>query len=348
MTGEGFSGALLDVGDAKAEAFFSCHESACIFHHPAWSRLISRTYSYRPQVLVMLDPNGKIAAALPVMEINSLLTGRRIVCLPFTDHCRPLSQDPEAHAALVRHLERLFLEKQLPRVDIRWEVPAPSVPFYTSSDHVLHLVTLDADPDATVARIARMHRRNFETAKRKGVRVEMGRERWHVRAFYRLHVETRRRQGVPVQPWRFFSALADGLLQQNLGFVLLAYYGEQCLAAAIFLHWQNTLTYKYGASSFASLPLRPNNLIFWEAILWGCENGYGLLDMGRTANSNRGLREFKKGWGAKEVPLIYSTWSFEPPKAGPGTLSLLAEKLIKTAPGWVGRMIGQLLYKHYG
>ncbi|HEV3362594.1 MAG TPA: GNAT family N-acetyltransferase, partial [Acidimicrobiia bacterium] len=74
--------------------------------------------------------------------------------------------------------------------------------------------------------------RNIRRAERDGVQVHHARGRADVdRVFYSLHVRTRRRQGVPVQPRRFFSLLA-GLLETGLGFASLAYIGDRPVAGA--------------------------------------------------------------------------------------------------------------------
>ena len=91
---------------------------------------------------------------------------------------------------------------------------------------------------------------------------------------------------------------------------MLAYQGNQPLAAGLFLHWQQTLTYKYAASSDQVQSLRPNYLLTWTAIRWGCENGFRIFDFGRTDVADIGLRTFKSRWGAVELPLIYSTMAF--------------------------------------
>ena len=54
-----------------------------------------------------------------------------------------------------------------------------------------------------------------------------------------------------------------------------------------------------------SLAARPNNLLFMEAIRWGCEHGFRSLDFGRTHWGQEGLRSFKLSWGAEERELRY-------------------------------------------
>jgi lipid II:glycine glycyltransferase (peptidoglycan interpeptide bridge formation enzyme) len=188
----------------------------------------------------------------------------------------------------------------------------------------------------------------IKVAEKRGVRVEWGDRRIHMQAFYRLHLQTRRRQGIPIQPWRFFDILTSDLIENGLGFILLAYKDDECLAAAVFLHWQHTLTYKYGASLGDGLNLRPNNLLFWTAILWGCENGFTLFDMGRTDLANTGLRAFKSGWGAAENPLAYSTPSVELSPSMAGKLIPIVQAVIRHSPLCVCRAMGEVFYKHFG
>ena len=161
---------------------------------------------------------------------------------------------------------------------------------------------------------------------------------------FRLHWLTRRRQGVPVQPLRFFQTWwirSSG----GQGFFPPGSPAANCVAAALFLRWNDTLTYKYGASDPAFLALRPNDLIFWEAIRWGCAHGCTSLDLGRTDLDNTGLRDFKSRWGAVESSLSY-TYSPIAPASQPGKLRHALGKLIRSAPPWVCRAIGEALYRY--
>jgi CelD/BcsL family acetyltransferase involved in cellulose biosynthesis len=338
---------FLDLADARWHALTATHPQANIFHHPAWAKLLAECYGYRPFVVAVCDADGRICAGLPMIEVNSRLTGRRWVSLPFTDHCAPLYCDAESFSRLIDRLVYLSADARTPNIELRWGFPTnPAIQSY--SHHVLHTIKLGPDIESVASRFHHMHRRNIEVAKKKGVRIEWGQNREHLNVFYRLHLSTRRRQGIPVQPWKFFDLLGSAIIKQGLGFVLLAYKDDECLAAGVFLHWQQTLTYKYGASKTDGLSLRPNNLLFWTAISWGCENGYTLFDMGRTDISNTGLREFKNRWGSDEVPLIYSTLCTTPPQPMTGKLMRVMQTIIRNSPVWVCRAAGELLYGHVG
>ena len=193
-----------------------------------------------------------------------------------------------------------------------------------------------------------MHERNIKSAKVRGVEIVHGTSQEFLDAFYGMHLETRSRHGVPIQPKKFFNRLRSDVLEKGLGFISLAKKDDQFIAGAVYLHFKNTLVYKYGASWAEFQKYRPNNLIFWEAIEWGCKNGYAQLDMGKTEWDNEGLRNFKRGWGAEEHKLIYTVLSETPPKSGNGFLQTSMEKFINKSPEWVCRATGELLYRHFG
>jgi CelD/BcsL family acetyltransferase involved in cellulose biosynthesis len=338
---------LLEPADRRWVSFTASQCQANIFHHPAWMSLLADCYGYHPFVVAVCDASGNICAGLPMMEVRSALTGRRWVSLPFTDHCAPLFEDADLLDDLTDCVVELHRDRSIPQIELRCELPThPAI--RSRSSHVLHTIKLNSDPELTANRVHHMHRRNIKVAMKRGVRIEWGVDQEHLDEFYSLHLRTRRRQGVPVQPKRFFDLLRSTIIQRGQGFILLAHKDNEYLAGAVFLHWHQTLTYKYGASTTDSLSLRPNNLLFWTAIRWGCENGYTLLDMGRTDSSNAGLRQFKSRWGAEEQPLIYSTLCDEPIRAVGGRLMRALQTVIRNSPLWVCRAAGEVLYRHVG
>src|SRR5436190_11674249 len=69
---------------------------ASFFHTAAWARVLRDTYQFQPTYFTDQRPDGTIDALVPVMEVDSWLTGRRGISLPFTDECCPLGADARA------------------------------------------------------------------------------------------------------------------------------------------------------------------------------------------------------------------------------------------------------------
>jgi CelD/BcsL family acetyltransferase involved in cellulose biosynthesis len=153
---------------------------------------------------------------------------------------------------------------------------------------------------------------------------------------------------VPVQPRRFFRLLWENTISTGLGSVLIVEASAQPIAAAVFLAWNETVIYKFGASDASSWSLRPNHLLFWHAIRAACEQGCRWFDFGRTDFGQEGLRNFKLSWGAVEEPLVYGTLGGKPGSApqAEGMAARMLEPVIRHGPLLLCRAFGETLYRY--
>jgi CelD/BcsL family acetyltransferase involved in cellulose biosynthesis len=334
------------LADDRWSAFLATSPEASIFHHPEWLSLLRAQYRYPIHARCVVDADDAILAALPLAHIKSRLTGSRLVAVPFSDLCHPVSRAGEAAALelLLSDLSDHHHARPGTDIEVRCSLSGmghPGASFYH------HVVPLGSDFEAVRAGFSSSTKRGVKKAHREGVEVTYERGAAGLEAFYRMHLITRRRQGVPTQPKRFFGRFAR-LFEHGLGFVLLARHEGVPVAGAVMLTYNGVLTYKYGASFPSHLSRRPNNAIFMEAIQWGCANGYQHFDLGRTDTDNEGLRTFKRGWGADERTLAYTVLSRRAPKAGHSGVPSSLRAVITRTPPLTGRLIGEALYRHFG
>lgn len=338
--------ALLDpLADPRWARLVAEAPQASPFHHPSWLGLLRRHYRYPVAAACVLD-GQRAVAGLPLALVASRLTGRRLVAVPFSDACPPLRLDdaaPEAMRSLAGAIERERRARGV-RLEVRARFAEAGEPVDRFLEHVVDLRDGLAEVER---RYAPQVRRNIRKAGRAGVTFERRTDLPALDLFYGLHLRTRRRLGVPTQPKRFIRGLA-GLFARGLGFVALARHEGRPAAAAVFLIAGRSVTYKYGASDERSLPARPNNLLFAEAIRWACAAGLHRLDLGRTDLGQEGLRAFKRSWGAVESPLAYTYAGGPAPAAGHSGLDRAVSALVQRAPVAVGRGVGELLYRHVG
>jgi CelD/BcsL family acetyltransferase involved in cellulose biosynthesis len=327
--------------DERWEDFVGRAAGATLFHHPLWLGLLAARYRYAFSASCVLDDDGRVVAGLPWARIESRITGKRLVALPFSDACPPLT-DGGSEEELTRVVDEHRRETEL-GLEVRWEMETLGV---TVQRYWRHTLALEADADAVAKRAKSSIRRGVTKARKEGLAFERRTDAKALDAFYGLHLRTRRHQGVPTQPKRFIDGLG-ALFRQGHGFVALVSDGDSPIAAAVFLQLRDHLIYKYGASDRSALARRPNNLLFAEVIRWACENGLRELDFGRTDLEQEGLKQFKRGWGADERPLHHTYAGMEPPSGGDsGALRLLAP-VIRHGPPGVGRLLGAS-YRHFG
>jgi CelD/BcsL family acetyltransferase involved in cellulose biosynthesis len=336
----------LALDDPRWRAFVAEREDATPFHHPAWAQVLMETYGYSGFAIGLTCEGGGLVAGAPFLEVRSLSQRRTWVSLPFTDECPPLARDEPSRRALTESLGTAQERLGAPRLEIRGKVDGFG--WRIGADAVTHELELEADAQRVRQRFSRSQvTRNISRAVREGVLVRHAAGPRDLHAFYELHARTRRRQGVPVQPRRFFDRLWSRLVESGIAFILLADAGgRSAVAGALFLTTGRTTIYKFGASDLESLRFRPNHLIFWTAIEEACARGDRRFDFGRTDLSNHGLRAFKSGWGAEERPLSYSTLAAGAALDTEGLASRALSVAIRKGPGWLCRGTGEALYRY--
>jgi hypothetical protein len=322
------------------------HSDASCFHTSAWAKVLHQTYSHQPFYLQFFS-GRRLVALVPVMEVRSPFTGRRGVCLPFSDVCEPLVFDAEAIGLVKNWLVNFARERRWKHLEIRGSKFFPlasslSAKFYG------HILDLHSSPEQLMGRFASPVRRAIRKAERNGVSAEVVRNRQAIADFYRLHVRTRRRHGLPPQPASFFLNIYEHIIKPGLGFVVIVQQGSRPIAAAIFFRYGKNALYKYGASDEKFQELRANNLAMWQAIQFLARNGAAKLHFGRTDCENDGLRRFKLSWGTEEETINY----FRVDPSGQKCLVVSSsdsgfhKKIFARLPLAVNRLAGAMIYPH--
>lgn len=336
----------LEVEDSRWLRFAEDAPDATPFHHPAWLRALTATYRYQGLVATQLDEAGEVTAGVPLLRVRRPLAGTVYVSLPFADHVPPLASSEQALQNLTAELEGWRRQKGNPGIEVRGALPA-SEGVVTIETGVRHLLALEPET-AELRHLKPSVARHVRAAERAGVRIRFSRSLDDLATFYSFHLQTRRRLGVPVQPRRFLTAVWRHVVEPGLGFFAIAEDADGVpLATALFLAHKRTIIYKYGASDASRWHLKPNHLLFWRVLEWGCQEGFGVLDFGRSDAESQGLRQFKSGWGAVEVPLRYTQMGrARGAAAGAGRLGSALHLVIRRSPPVVCRALGELLYRY--
>ncbi len=331
---------VLEIHDPAWTEFVISHPASTVFHTPEWASVVADSYGFRAFVVVVRQ-SGKVVSGCPLVEVRGPLGSRRWISLPFTDQC-PLLMLEDAGEATVEALAVLARSGRVADLELRSALPA-SDGVYPVFRGYRHLIRLPLDPDELHIRKSYRNLRN--KARREGVTIHRGASAEDLDGFYRLHVMTRRRHGVPVQPRRFFDLIGRGFLESGQGFILTAKYEGRAAAASLFLTHKETLVTKYAASDPSMRDIGAGHLLDWTSLDEACRDGFRVMDWGRTDADAGGLRTYKLGWGAEEERLYYTHVRARPPREhdpGPGTA---AQALIQRSPEWVCRMLGELLYR---
>ncbi len=317
------------------------------FHSSNWARVLHESYGYRPLYYTVLK-NGKLNILIPFMEVKSILTGRRVVSLPFSDYCEPIVNETNYFHEFFEYLIKYGREAGWKSIEIRdgnnFTKETPFASYY------VHTLDLSKNTEQIFSGFQDSVKRNIKKGSKEGVEVDISNSPESIRKFYSLNCATRRKHGLPPQPYYFFKKVYKHIIAQYSGLAALASYKKNVIAGAIYFHFGDKAIYKYGASDENYQALRPNNLIMWEAIRWFSQNGYKSLSFGRTDPENEGLRRFKKGWGTTEAIIKY--YKYDVVKGAfvhkSPQLSKVQKKIFSKLPRFLLRTTGSLLYRHIG
>jgi len=318
------------------------------FHTAGWARVLEESYGFKP-LYIARSEGGQLSLLMPMMEVPSLFRGRRGVCLPFTDRCAPLALEPGTVVDAVR--ESIDYGKKQGWRSIEWrDDNFGPLGASASNTYLTHEITLRKSETELFGGLRAGNRRNVRKALRGGVSVRIERSEKALKSFYRLNCLTRKRHGLPPQPYIFFKKVHEYIFSLDLGRIFSAHFAGRVIAAAVFFNFGNEALFKYGASEMDRRRLRPNNLIMWEALKWHNQRDFARLSLGRTEPRDLGLLRYKRAWGGEERPLRYFRYDLgkDDYLSGLPTEGDSLRHLLSKTPSWISRILGRLFYRHFG
>jgi hypothetical protein len=339
--------------DPRWSEFVNRHPRASVFHTRGWLEALSRTYGYVPVAFTASAPTSELNDALVFCRVRSWLTGRRMVSLPFSDHCEPLVNKSQELELLLQYLRADQANKEWRYLELRpiegAELGASVDDGFQPSDrYLLHVINLRPE----LADLFRHFHKNsiqrrIRKAEKEGLSYECGRSEALLDKYYRLALLTRRRHQLPPQPRNWYrnllACLGDAID------IHVASKNDHPVASIITLRFRDTVVYKYGCSDAAHNHLGATPLLFWRAIERAKASGASEFDLGRSNLDNPGLITFKDRWASQRTSLTY--WRFP---GGPRVTSgdsrarKFGKFIIGHMPSSLLKVTGKLVYPHVG
>jgi hypothetical protein len=307
-------------------------------------------YGYEPTAVTTCPPGSALTNSILFCRVKSWLTGRRLVSLPFSDHCEPLIDNTEQLETLLTHMKGRVRQERWKYFEIR---PVSSEPsgrddLGRMANYYFH--NLDLRP-TTGQLFHNFHKdciqRKIRRAERERLQYEEGTSEELLMKFYRLLVMTRRRQYLPPQPLAWFRGLISSFgadLQ-----IRVASKDGRPVASILTLSHKKTMVYKYGCSNVAFNNLGGTPFLFWRTIQDAKDRGFEQLEMGRSDIDNQGLVAFKERLGASRQSISY--WRY--PQIDLHDYSgrwrnKIAKRAVPIMPDLALETIGKVLYRHIG
>ena len=320
-----------------------------LFTSPPWIRSVCDTYGFTPQARIVIDAAGRPTAGFAWVPISDI-RGDRLVSLPFSDRAEPLGADLATWSSLVDDALRTDVPLKIRCLDAA--APTADARLVRAGEAAWQCSPLGAPVPEIYRSLSAAARRTIASADRNGVHVDAVTGIDAVRIYHRLHVSLRKyKYRQLAQPFALFERIWQEFSVDDGIVTLLAYVNGEPIAGAVYLVWNDTLYYKFGASLAGTLSLRPNDALAWTALRWASERGLRLLDWGLSDLDQPGLVAFKRKWASEERRIVTLRSMSRDPNDHRDAGQLLGEltRLLTedAVPDHITERAGSLLYRYF-
>jgi hypothetical protein len=336
------------LADARWTLFTERHPRASVFHSIGWLDALRRTYGCVPRVLTTTPPGAELQNGLAVCEVRGW-RGKRLVSLPFSDHCEPLVDSSQDWSGILSRLAAGVDDGEWTSVELRPSsgelmTSAPGI-WEAARTYALHRCDLTPPLTAIHDRFhASCIQRPIRRAEREGLQCVAGATPALLDTFYGLLRMTRRRHGLPPQPIAWFRNLASALRDRLT--VRIAEKAGRPIASILTISFGKRLVYKYGCSDSTYHRLGGMPFLFWHAIQDAKARGLEELDLGRSDIDQEGLTTFKDRLGAVRTTLTYYSSPAAARHVTGGWQERAARWMFERLPDPALTLAGRVLYKH--
>ena len=342
--------AIDPLQDPRWPDFVAKHPRGSVFHSRPWLTALRLTYGYEPIAYTTSEAGTELMNGLVFCQINSWLTGRRLVSLPFSDHSELLVDRDEDLLALLAFLREDLRTKRWKYIEIRplQRSIEGSVGFVKTADVYFHRLDLRPSVETLLRSFHNSNvRAKIRRAEREALTYQAGRSEGLLRVFYHLLLMTCRRRRLPPQPIDWFRHLLHCLGEAAT--IHVASKDGRPAASILTLTFKRTLVYKYGCSDARFNSLGGTQFLFWRAIQDAKREGLDDFDLGRSEMDASGLITFKDRWGTARSVLSYFRCPPAPTLHNSAAWpTRMAKPVFARLPGSLLVAAGKILYRHVG
>lgn len=268
-------------------------------HLHAWGNVYD-LYGNRSFPLMAIDTNDNVRGVLRLFQRKDLMGRKFLISNPFLSYGGICADNDEIKKALFEKAREIAVAENVEYIEIR-QLSSMFDGLPTKKDFVTMILSLERGDEFIWKKLLHASVRNkIRQAGKKGLTVDHGLH--YFDDFYRVLATNHRDFGTPLHNKAFFRKILDEFRQSSGIFV--AKHEDKVIAGMLYIHYKHVFSEPWASSLRKYNRLRPNNILYWEAIKHACKNGLRHFDFGRST-IDCGTYNFKKQWGAEPVQLNY-------------------------------------------
>ena len=294
----------------KWTEFLDTHPNGNIFHSPGMVDLYNSSSNREPIVIACFNESKEFTGIL-VAEIQreygrilGNLTARAIV------FGGPLAKDndPVIASLLIEAFNKICNKRVLySQFRNLWDISLYDEAFcklgYVFEEHLDIITDLTLSEAELYKKIASNGRNKINKAKRAGTIVTPIEDRQLLKKSYAILDEVYKKVKLPLPRIHYFENAWDLLFPLGHIKYFGAFNDNKLIGVRIELIFNNTIYDWYAGSQTEHYDKYPNDILPWDIIKWGSENGYKKFDFGGAGRPDKpyGVRDFKMKYGGTLV-----------------------------------------------
>ena len=294
-------------------SFINNQPSGNIFHTPEMFEVFQRAQGHYPQLFAAKNDDGQLLALLTPVQVtlhNGIL--RRLMTRSIAYGGALYEHDENGKVALAvllhectRKTKRDVLFTELRNLtDVGPIKDTLSACGYVYEEHLNYLIDISNSPEQVLLNIGSRTRKNIRHGLRKGnVVIEQISRLSQLDDWYDLVKKSYTAARVPLADISLFKAAYEVLSPKGMARFYLARIGSAYVAATAELPYKDVIYGWYSGVDRAFASEYPGELLMWEILRWGAENGYKVYDFGGAGkpDEHSGVRDFKAKFGGQLV-----------------------------------------------
>jgi lipid II:glycine glycyltransferase (peptidoglycan interpeptide bridge formation enzyme) len=291
----------LEEPEKSWDEFVSAH-SNLIFHTSLWGRVLKQGYGCEMRYLV-LEEGGNWLLALPGMLVGNQLFRVFYSLIPYGGFIGNREFIPGFLKLVEEEARRAKIDRiKIIDLQIKKNEELPGFECTESCRHVLKLKGKSLDQ---VWKDYRPNlRRTIKRALDSNLAFERIKDRKEIDRFYRLYLASmERNRALAKYPIDLFYTIFDLLIPESAD-IFFVEYQDQPIAGIVVIYSEETAYYLHGGSSTEHLHLRPNDLLFHNAIKRAKQMGKSHFDFLGSDKGLSSLIQFKDKWGTDRQELL--------------------------------------------
>jgi len=299
-----------DIDAGKWQNYVNQHKWGTIFHTPYFFNLYQNTPDHEPFAFFVIDENEQIRAMLSgyIQTVRPGLLqsiSRRAVMMQ-----SPLYDDTTALDELLDYYTDVMKSKAV-YTEIRNHIDNSEVADiylknkFRFEEHLNILVDLTQGSENLWNSMVSTRRKQIQRGFRRGVEAEIVNksDEASLLACYTILSDLYRKIKLPLPSYQFIHNAVLASDQKHFVLCYVLRHETEIIGFRMVLCYKDIIYDWFAASREEHYDKYPNDILPWEVMKWGAENGYRVFDFGGAGHPGKeyGVRDYKLKFGGSLV-----------------------------------------------